>query len=146
MKKICKGILILFLVFIAMIVLTFLASPIINDIAADNYKKEVLGNLNLPENTVLVEAVNGCGNTSGTGNHNEIYVSILLKTTLPDSEVGQFFPYVHKVSSDGARTLSMMLLNLSFSDLDNIKSNTEGYYIVEYIRDSPCSDFDLRGH
>lgn len=125
-----------------MIILPFLICPIIDNIALSQYKKEVLNTLNPPSNTEVVEVVSVCGNTSGTGNHTEMYVAVLVKTTLSENEWKSFHVVSHNVSLDGEQTFAMSLVGVNFSHIDN----SEGYYIFEYIQQAPCSDFDLQGY
>lgn len=141
-KKVFKMIFLLFIVLLAMMILPFLICPIIDNAALRNYKKEVLNTLKLPQNTEVIETVGGCGNTSGTGNHAELYVAVLVKTTLSENKWKSYYTVSHDVSLDGEQTFAMSLVGLYFSHIDN----PEGYYILEYAKEAPCSDFDLRGY
>jgi len=142
LKKLFKIISILFIAFPAMIICLFFICPVIDNIALENYKKEVLNTLNLPPDTVIIEAVSGCGNTSGTGNHTELYVAVLVKTALSEHEWKSANAASHDVVSERAQTSAMSLVGVSFSQIND----PEGYYIFEFTKNAPCSDFDLRGH
>lgn len=137
--KIC---LIIFMALIALVILPFIAGPIIDNMALRHFKASVLKDLDLPPGTDIIETVSGCGNTGGTGNHTELYVAILVKSTLSEAEWEEYGLASHKVSADGAETWAMGCVGQSFSRIDN----TDGLYILEYAKSAPCSDFDLRGH
>ncbi len=141
-KKIFRIIFALFIMLLALIILPFVIFPIMDNIALGNYKKEVLDTLNLPPNTEIVETISGCGNTGGTGNHTEMYVAILVKTTLSEEEWKSYSFISHDVLADGEKTFAMSLVGVYFSHIDD----PEGYYILEYAREAPYSDFDIRGH
>ena len=142
LKKILKIIFTLFIILLVLIILPFVISPIIDNVALGNYKKEVLDTLYLPPDTEIVETISGCGNTSGTGNHTEMYVAILVKTSLSEEEWKSYGFLSHDVLAEGEKTFSMSLVGVYFSHIDN----PEGYYILEYAKQAPCSDFDIRGH
>ncbi|MDR3277268.1 MAG: hypothetical protein LBT12_00720 [Oscillospiraceae bacterium] len=52
--------------------------------------KDMLGEIALPPETELIEAAVWCGNTSGTGNHVEIWAGVLIHSALPEEEVDAF--------------------------------------------------------
>ncbi len=104
-----------------------------------------------PEKTKIIEVVSGCGNTSGTGNHTEILICLLIKSNLSQEKITEFYKnnyqYVDvvKVEKEEPFMLSMQLLGLEFKKLKGIK-DYNGYYIVEMVENAVSSDFDLRGH
>lgn len=144
-KRLLKVVLIFSLTIIAAIIIPFIAAPVIDDIALANYKKEVLSNLELPADTEVIEIVTGCGNTSGTGNHTELYVAILVKTDLTENDWKDYGISALDSGSNKTEPLAMGCIGLSF-DLDEEDGFADGYHILEYSKSAPCSMFDLRGH
>lgn len=147
-----KGIKTAFIVFaglIALLILLFSLPMLIDNIALGLYKADVLDNLSLPAETEIVEVVSGCGNTSGAGNHTELYVAILLKTTLPEEEWERsaYSAYIDRyVAWEGQETLAMSCVGVSFSEITADIDSDETYYIFECVKSAPCSFLDLRGH
>ena len=142
LKRTCKIIFLLLLLFPILLLLPFFIAPIVDDIALTQFKSHLIETLALPPNTQMVDVVSGCGNTGGTGNHTELYVGILLKTTLSQEEWNLYYPNVHNVFLHGETTWSMSAVNLSFSKIDN----PQGHYILEKQKTAPWSNFDIRGH
>lgn len=142
LKRTLKIILVVLIALPVLIILPFFAGEVIDNIALSNFKTQFINNLSLPPDTFIVETVSGCGNTGGIGNHTELYVGVLVKTSLSSSEWDKYRFASHKVSDDGMSTRSMRLLGLSFPNIDG----TDGFYILEYSKKSPCSDLDIRGH
>ena len=145
LRKTAKIILIIFLavffLLIAVIVLPFVVSPIIDNIALARYETQILEELDLPPDAEVIEIIHGCGNTGGTGNHTEMYVGMLVKTSLPAEEWEEYHYQVYSTLTHGMETWAMGCVGLSFSE----EYIAEGYYILEFIESAPCSEFDLRG-
>lgn len=146
MKKVAKvfGIVILIIVIalIAIVILPFIIAPVIDNIALGRYRSQVLSELEMPAESVIVETVSGCGNTGGTGNHTELLVSVLVKSELDEDAFFEYYPHAYEAGKRDFETWAMGCVGLSFS-----KPEAEGnYYILEFIKSAPCSDFDLRGH
>ena len=145
-KKRIKKIAIIIVMLIPIIIIaSFIVVPIINDIKAeqltDSLKKELL-----PEETILIEAISGCGNTTGTSNHAETWAGMLIKTELTEEQIYEFYgkANVQKVDETNQTTSILRLLGRHFKYLNNI-SEYEGYYIVERVGEA-ISAFELRGH
>lgn len=146
MKKTVKilGIVILVIVIalIAIVILPFIIAPVIDNIVLARYRSQMINELELPADTEIVETVSGCGNTGGTGNHTELLVSVLVKSELNEDAFFEYFPHAYEAEECDFETWAMGCVGLSFS-----KPKEEGnYYILEFIKSAPCSDFDLRGH
>lgn len=146
LRKAAKIILIIFLtvflLLIAIIVLPWVISPIIDNIALGHYESQILEELELPPDVEVIEIIHGCGNTGGTGNHTEMYVGMLVKTSLPAEEWDEYHDQVYSTLTHGMETWAMGCTGISFSG----EYIEEGYYILEFIQSAPCSEFDLRGH
>ena len=120
---------------------------IINDIACANYENKVNNIVSNEENVKLLEIVSGCGNSSGTGNHTDLYVAVLIETSLSKEKVKEAFNNVRGINlikTYNEQTLAMSIINLQFSKTEFI--NDKNYYILEFVKKAPLSDFDLRGH
>lgn len=146
MKKTVKvfGIVILIIVIalIAIVILPFIIAPVIDNIALSKFRSQVLSEVEMPAESVIVETVSGCGNTGGTGNHTELLVSVLVKSKLDEGAFFEYYPHAYKAEELDFETWAMGCVGLSFR-----KPEAEGnYYILEFIKSAPCSDFDLRGH
>jgi hypothetical protein len=161
-----RGHLLAFTLFVLLSLFTLprLISPVLNDIKADFFAY-TLRNQHLPENTILSEIVSGCGNSNGSSNHTDIYVSMLIKSELPDMKIYDFYGqnrpsvpideiywgrkfHVKKVDIDNKDTFAMRALNKNFTTLAKTQ-DFEGYYIVESTERAVSeftSMFDLRGH
>ncbi len=127
MKKVLLIILAVVLVGILISALIIIPGKI-NDYNLDKYTKEVLSGVKLPEKTEIVEYVAGCGNSTGAGDHTDLYVAILLKSELSWQELSQTFGRVHIVETRGDKTLAMDIIGLEFE----AKTEDNGYYIVEF--------------
>ena len=150
-KKWVKRTIIVILILIPILIITpFIAFPIANDIKAKILTNEMQKSTP-PEKTKIIEVVSGCGNTSGTGNHTEILICLLIKSDLSQEKITEFYknnyPYVDVVKVEKEQTciLSMQIVGLEFKKLKDIK-DYNGYYVVERVVDAISSGLDLRGH
>lgn len=128
----------------ALIVL-FVGAIVVDELALPGYRQEVLNSLSLPAGAQVVETVSGCGNTGPTGNHTELYVAVLVHA-LNDDALRQQFPYLHDAATDGLATGAMEQLGLAFTEPNTATGAQKNYYILEFFKEAPMSDFDLRGH
>ncbi|MEL7657267.1 hypothetical protein DesLBE_0220 [Desulfitobacterium sp. LBE] len=140
--------------FAAMFLLTISAYfifPILNDIKAEKLAKEML-NTTPPNNTEIVEAISGCGNTGGTGNHTEVWIGLLVKSGLSKKELLKYYSdlynyiEVYETAADGAGyPIIMQFIDDEFKSFENI-SNHDDYFIIGRTENAVSSSFDLRGH
>jgi len=80
--KVIKRIIITFIIILfCAAILPWFVFPVLNDIKANHLKHELM-NEPLPQDTSIMEAQLGSGNTGGTGDHTEIWSGILIKTKL----------------------------------------------------------------
>ncbi len=123
----------------------------INDRACLEYRKEIEASfIDMPEVAVL-QVVSGCGNSSGTGDHTDLYVAVLVETGLDkenlEKEISDIAE-IHDVRETGDKTFAMDMIDLSFEE-ENYTDNAN-YYIIEFLKESPfagtpLSALDLRG-
>lgn len=150
MKRILKGIgcaiISLPALLLAGLIALFIGAIVVDELALYGYRQEVLDSLSLPASTQVVETVSGCGNTGPTGNHTELYVAVLVTAECGADELRQKFPYLHDAAEDGLSTGSMEQLGLAFTEADTAADAQKDYYILEFFKEAPLSDFDLRGH
>lgn len=149
MKRILKGIgcaaISLPAILLAGLLLLFVGAIAVDELALPGYRQEVLDSLSLPAGAQVVETVSGCGNTGPTGNHTELYVAVLVSA--PDgAALRQQFPYLHDAAENGLSTGAMEQLGLVFTEPDTATGAQKNYYILEFFKEAPMSDFDLRGH
>lgn len=141
------------IIVLAVILIGFFAllfvPQMINDAYLPSFRKEVIENLTLPEGSEMVEYVSSCGNSSGTGDHTDLYVAILIKSSLDEDTIKEYYKddehywrTWNTARLDTTKTFGMVCMNLEFeADIDKI----EGYYILEYCKSAPLSWFDIRG-
>ena len=132
----------------------FIIVPKLNDVYAQSLADE-MKKANLPGQTEIVAMIWDCVNTSGTGNHTEAWVVMLIKTELAREELVEYYKWlyinaykidVYEVTEDEKSTLAMNIAQKNFQSLENIQ-NHNGYYIIERAeRNEFYSFFDLRGH
>ena len=113
----------------------------INDIACLIYKNQIKNKLAEISELNVIEILNACGNSSGTGNHTDLYVAVLVETSLSETDIKNSISEVCYVHEAEKNSLAMRIMNLSFK----LKSNRKSY-ILEFKKLSPCSFFDFRGH
>ncbi|MBQ9990299.1 MAG: hypothetical protein IJP31_05080 [Lachnospiraceae bacterium] len=121
-----------------------------NNAALKRYEKEVTGRFVLTEDMAILDVVSGCGNTAGTSNGVELYVGILIRTSLSEDSLKELYTVeegvyagLEEITNDKAQTRVMYNLDLSFSY--QIEED-ENYYVVEFFRSAPFYQSDLRGH
>ena len=150
MKRILKGIgcaiISLPALLLAGLIALFIGAIVVDELALYGYRQEVLDSLSLPAGTQVVETASGCGNTGPTGNHTELYVAVLVTAEGGADELRQQFPYLHDAVEDELSTGSMEQLGLAFTEADTAAGAQKDYYILEFFKEAPLSDFDLRGH
>ena len=125
------------------------ATPVlIDNIACTVYKNRIIKSIMLPENAIVIDTVSGCGNTSGTGNHTESYVAVLVKSDTPlnRSELSKtvnvkfddfdVFSFKEPTFTPGAVSVSFVLSE---------EQNIDDYYVLWFCRRAPMSWLDIRG-
>ena len=118
----------------------------LNDELCSEYRSEIEASLaDVPEITVL-QVINGCGNTSGTGDNTDLYVAALVKANLDEDSIERAVPGtmdIQAVADEGESTLSMEIINLNFAE-ENY-NDSENLYIIEFSKRTAFSWLDLRG-
>lgn len=118
----------------------FFGGQILNDAKAHQIEKD-MSDMALPADTELVEVNSYVGNTSGTGNHIEIWAGILIHTALDEDTVHNYF--------DGFTVLAVPndLKYLDYIQLQSLNENdaASGYYVISKYYDA-FTQMDLRGH
>ncbi len=131
-------------IFIISILLCFFyflfGSRILNDIKAHRIEKD-LSDMALPADTELLEVGSFVGNTSGTGNHIEIWAGILVHTDLDENTIRDCFKDFTVLSvPDDLKYLDY----IQFQSL-NEKETANGYYVIGKCFNA-FTQMDLRGH
>lgn len=118
----------------------FFGGQILNDAKARQIEKG-MSDMALPTDMELVEVSSYVGNTSGTGNHIEIWAGILIRTDLDEDTVRGCF--------DGFTVLAVPndLKYLDYIQFQTLNENhtANGYYVIGKYYDS-FTQMDLRGH
>ena len=135
-------------------IIGLIAGPAVNDAKADKIEK-AFQKLEMPAQTELVETVSFCGNTSGTGNHVEIWSGFLVKSELSKTELQEWYmdakipdrtyePMVWSVPEDLTMHYPEPHSFIHFAHFNGM-TEAKGYYIIGGYFDAP-TQMDLRGH
>lgn len=123
----------------------FIGGALCNDIKASQIEKSFL-RMYMPSGTECVETTSFVGNTSGTGNHTEIWAGMLIHSTLSKEELGGYFKdyAIHTISEcmedPFLDSLRFSVLSDSFS-----KEQNNGYFVVGNYYEA-FTQSDMRGH
>ena len=79
---------------IVLSIVLLLAIAGINNLKASGLAK-TLQHVALPEQTIVIEVLSGCGNVSGTGNRTSVWAGMLVGSNLSDTEVYDYFKFYH---------------------------------------------------
>lgn len=149
MKRL-KQILLTALVAVILVPIGFIAfslfiGPMLNDAFASSVEKE-LSSLKLPPETEIIETASYCGNTSGTGNHVEIWAGLLIRSDLKEEEIIEFYKdyqIVWAVPTD-QNLYPEPSDYMKFSYLSRNGDRTGCYIIADYY--NAVTQNDIRGH
>ena len=155
--KVLKGIFYTFLTAVLLLFFYFFfGGAICNDIKASRIEKEY-AEMKLPEKTRRVSTVSYVGNTSGAGNHTEIWAGMVVYSELSAEELEEFFDGYYVVELPvGIETMDWvdyhkevypitdMLQEKLLSALKEPISS-EGYFVINKYYDA-FTQQDLRGH
>lgn len=142
LKKIAKySYISLLLMLLFFICFNLFGGPLCNNFKASFIEKSY-ASLELPPECQLLETTSFVGNTSGTGNHTEIWAGMLLYTTLSEVELQPYFSDfdIYPASTDWTSKLPL----IRFSLLDNQPAQ-DNYYIIGRSYNA-FTQMDLRGH
>ena len=152
MRKIRRIIIIVLVLIPVLLVGPWLICPLLNDAKAGIMASRMLYST-APERTEIIEVVSGCGNTSGTGNHVEVWIGLLVHSYLSQAELEAFYAAsydsirVHDLAADPDHPYprEMTVLKLDFKTLQGL-SNRQGYFVIGRTETPISSNFDLRGY
>lgn len=123
----------------------FIGGALCNDIKASQIEKSFL-RMDLPSGTECVEITSFVGNTSGTGNHTEIWAGMLIHSTLSKEELGSYFEdcAIHTILECMEEPF---LASLRFSALSDssYEEQSSGYFVVGNYYEA-FTQSDMRGH
>ncbi|MEO1768756.1 hypothetical protein [Candidatus Enterococcus ferrettii] len=154
-KRVSAGLLIALTTSILLYIVSFiLICPAINDARAKKFEKSY-ASIALPPETERIETYSFCGNTTGTGNHVEIWAGVLVKSELSVPEINRWFEtaalpepayerLVWSVAEDLSANCPAMNSLIKFSQLEQLEK-AEGYYILGSFHDA-ATQHDSRGH
>lgn len=119
-------------------------APLRNDLAADRLLKEVLADLRLPPEASVEETAAWAGNSSGTGNHVELWAGVLVQYGGPEENApGQPAEDLRGWTSAAGFPRSVGPEEL-FSTLAE-RDSWNGYYILGTYGEA-ATQWDIRGH
>lgn len=126
---------------------------ILNDIVANNTKKELL-KVKLPNNTEIVDSISIAGKLTGNGNGMQYFGAILVKTDLSKEELEEYYnqyrnnEYSFLVEKQNYNIIEM--IEHGSYKFENYNENDKEKYFTIYSWGSSKNDFltelDLRGH
>jgi len=148
--KVLKRILLVILAIVIMVPVGFLVfflivGPALNDKRASSIEKE-LSCIELPPDTEIIETASFCGNTSGTGNHVEIWAGVLIRSELPEEKIIEFYKdyeIVWAVPVD-ENLYPEPRDYMKFPYLSRNGERTGCYIIADYYK--AVTQNDIRGH
>lgn len=123
----------------------FIGGALCNDIKASQIEKAFL-RMDMPPGTECVETTSFVGNTSGTGNHTEIWAGMLIHSNLSKEELGSYFKdyAIHTISECME---DPFLDSLGFSALSgsSYEEQNSGYFVGGNYYEA-FTQSDMRGH
>lgn len=150
LKRILKSICVIIII---LIIVTPILIYILNDIIANNTKKELL-KVKLPNNTEVVDSISIAGKLTGNGNGMQYFGAILVKTDLSKEELEEYYnqyrnnKYSFLVEKQNSNIIEM--IEHGSYKFENYNENDKEKYFTIYSWGSSKNDFltelDLRGH
>lgn len=150
LKRILKSICVIIII---LIIVTPILIYILNDIIANNTKKELL-KVKLPNNTEVVDSISIAGKLTGNGNGMQYFGAILVKTDLSNEELEEYYnqyrnnKYSFLVEKQNSNIIEM--IEHGSYKFENYNENDKEKYFTIYSWGSSKNDFltelDLRGH
>jgi len=120
-------------VLVARLIFPMFVGPLLNYVRTNNIAKE-LSCIELPPETKIVEIHSESGNLSGTGNHVEILVCMLLETGIQESKIVEHFKgyeILFRIDNDSSDNLfeSKFIELFDEKDINEMNENGTNYYI-----------------
>ena len=126
-----------------------------NEIA--NHTMEELANIQLPENTQMVDNISIAGKVSGNGNGMQYFGAVLLKTDLSEEELDTYYQQYRKDSwsflIEKQETEKIEVIDKSGYQFQTFNGKDKEKYYILYSYGSADGiflenllDLDLRGH
>ena len=129
----------------AAIFYNFIGGALCNDIKASQIEKSFL-RMDMPSGTECVETTSFVGNTSGTGNHTEIWAGMLIHSTLSKEELGSHFKdYAMHTISECMEDPFLASLRFSALSDSSYEEQNSGYFVVGNYYEA-FTQSDMRGH
>lgn len=129
----------------AVVFYNLIGGALCNNIKANQIEKSFL-RLDMPPKTEFVETASFVGNTSGTGNHTEIWAGMLISSSLSKEELNDYFENyaIYTISECMEDTFLASQSFLEFSESFDEELNS-GYFVVCNYYEA-FTQQDLRGH
>lgn len=151
MYKVLKRLSIIMAILISAFIAFWTIPMIVNDIKAKIITSQIEKE-KPPEQTEVIEVISGCGNTGGTGNHTEIWIGILVKTELSETDLFLYYSkkyeyiniYEYLAEEEEYRFI-MGQINKTFRQIEP-NDGYEKYFVVGIYEKAVFSELDLRGH
>ena len=113
-------------------------------------QEKELAELELPEDTQLIEKQSVCGKLNGNGNGMNYLATILVKSELSLKELQEYYSEYDVIEQNSTRLECDYLEHdsISYLRLENIK-DFKGYYVVYSYQSADLGsiwEWDIRGH
>lgn len=143
-KRLLLGLLLAFLVPVLLLAYPLVIAPLRNDLAADRLLKELLADAELPPEASAVETAAWVGNSSGTGNHVELWAVLLIRYGgAPETALGVPAEALRDWSHGESFPVSLRPEDL-FPTLAGLDAWTSCYIWGTY--GEAVTQWDIRGH
>jgi len=146
MKKAVKRVLLILLTVVLLLPLAactqfLFLGPLLNDRAAARLEQEVIENLNLEPGETLIASTSWAGNSSGTGNHTELWAGAVTFSREGRSGGTPLDRNAPDWEQPGPSSTDLVELFPALAELDS----WNGYYLRETYGEA-VTQWDFRGH
>lgn len=133
------------LVLVMWIFYQWIGGALCNDMKAAGIERS-FSEMELPPETECLETKSFVGNTSGTGNHTEIWAGMLIQSALAKEELGRYFEgyEIHTISECMENSFLASMKFSVLSESPHAQQDREYFVVDNYYE--PFTQSDLRGH
>ena len=141
----CISLLLLPVVIILAVIGFFSVPVIIDNIACARFEKSWSEHISLPDGVKILDTASLCANTSGTGDHTEMIVLILVEsdgnTDPAEIEIAAGSDFV-MLPYDSSKK---MFVTKPLGEMFKGQPDADNRYVLITSRDAPMSHYDIRG-
>lgn len=137
------------IVIVAAFLVGFIVSiPLVNNFSAKKIEKQLV-EVDLPDNTEIVESLSRAGKFVGNGNGMQYFGAMLIRSEKTLDELSAYYSQGSmNMIVEEQNTQTIQCVEHGELSFKTHISDTEDYYIVYLFGDgiSPFSELDIRGH